>query len=121
MRGGGAAPAPAAPAADANNPAKAATPAQPGAVGGGKGRHGRPASPADTTETVKTLMSFDKNGDGKLSRAEVPERMQGLFDRCDMDKDGFLTGDELKAAAEEQSKSAGAAAPAGKGRRPSAK
>lgn len=116
MRGRGAAP-----AADANNPAKATTPAPAGAAGGGKGRHGRPAAPADTTETVNTLMSFDKNGDGKLSRAEVPERMQGLFDRCDKNTDGFLTGDEIKAAADEQSKTAGAAAPAGKGRRPSAK
>ena len=112
MRGRGAAPAAPAPAADANNPAPA---------GGGKGRHGRPASPADTTETVNTLMSFDKNADGKLSRDEVPERMQGLFDRCDKNKDGFLTGDELKAAADEQSKTAGAPAPAGKGRRPAAK
>ena len=28
-------------------------------------------------------MAFDRNGDGKLVRAEVPERFQGLFDRAD--------------------------------------
>ena len=44
---------------------------------------------------VKTLMAFDKNGDGKLTRDEVPERMQGLFDRADIDKDGVLTADEI--------------------------
>ena len=109
MRGRGAAPAAAtAPAVETTNPA-------PAGGGRGKGRHGRPASPADTTETVSTLMTFDKDSDGKLSRDEVPERMQGLFDRCDKNTDGFLTGDELKAAAEEQTKGAGTAArPRGK-------
>ena len=50
------------------------------------------------------LMSFDKNGDGKLTRAEVPERMQGLFDRADADKDGALSADELKQSAAAQSR-----------------
>lgn len=102
MRGRGAAP-----AADPNDPAKVAIPAPAGAVGGGKGRHGGATPAANPTETVNTLMNFDKDGDKKLSRDEVPERMQGLFERCDMDKDGFLTGDELKAAAAEQTKAAG--------------
>ena len=35
-------------------------------------------------ETVKSLMAFDANGDGKLQKSEVPERMQGIFEtrRC---------------------------------------
>jgi CubicO group peptidase (beta-lactamase class C family) len=36
----------------------------------------------------------DKNGDGKLDRSELPG---ALCDRLDANKDGFVTGDELKA------------------------
>ncbi len=46
-------------------------------------------------EMAGMLMSFDRNGDGKLSREEVPERMQGLFDRGDKNHDGVLTADEI--------------------------
>jgi CubicO group peptidase (beta-lactamase class C family) len=35
----------------------------------------------------------DKNGDGKLSRDELPA---AVFDRLDKDKDGFVTLDELR-------------------------
>jgi hypothetical protein len=51
-------------------------------------------------ELVKKLMAFDRNGDGKLDRSEVPERMQGLFDRADSNKDGFLTVEEIRTLAE---------------------
>jgi hypothetical protein len=44
-------------------------------------------------------MGFDKDSDGKLTRAEVPQRLQGLFDRADADKDNTLTADELKKSA----------------------
>jgi Ca2+-binding EF-hand superfamily protein len=50
-------------------------------------------------DTVKTLMAFDANGDGKLSRSELPERFQGIFDRGDVNKDGFLTPDEIRKVA----------------------
>jgi Ca2+-binding EF-hand superfamily protein len=40
-------------------------------------------------------MANDKNKDGKLSKAELPERMQGIFARADANKDGFLTKAEL--------------------------
>ena len=53
-------------------------------------------------DTVKTLMAFDANGDGKLSRSELPERFQGLFDRADLNKDGFLTPDEIRKMAAAQ-------------------
>lgn len=43
-------------------------------------------------------MSFDKDKDGKLTKEEVPERMQGIFARADADKDGFLTKEELQKA-----------------------
>jgi Ca2+-binding EF-hand superfamily protein len=60
-------------------------------------------------EVVKTYLSFDKNGDGRLSKDELPERMQGIFDRVDTNHDGFLTADELRRLARSQQ-------PAGEGR-----
>jgi Ca2+-binding EF-hand superfamily protein len=59
------------------------------------GEHGPSAD-----EMVDTLMAFDKNGDGKLQRGEVPERLQGLFDRGDLNKDGVLTIDEIRKLAQ---------------------
>jgi Ca2+-binding EF-hand superfamily protein len=56
-----------------------------------EGAHGPTPS-----ELVKTLMAFDKNGDGKLQREELPERLRGLFDRGDLNKDGVLTMDEVQ-------------------------
>jgi len=54
-------------------------------------------------EVVNSLMSFDENKDGKLSKKELPERMQGIFARADADHDGFLTRDELTKMAAAQS------------------
>ncbi len=53
-------------------------------------------------ELVETLMAFDKNHDGKLSKDELPERMQGTFERGDTNKDGFLTADEIRVMAKAQ-------------------
>jgi Ca2+-binding EF-hand superfamily protein len=49
---------------------------------------------------VTTLMAFDKNGDGQLTKDELPERMQGLFDRADSDKNGVLTAEEIRKSAQ---------------------
>jgi Ca2+-binding EF-hand superfamily protein len=51
---------------------------------------------------VARLMSFDANKDGKLTKDEVPERMQGIFERADANKDGVLTKEELTAATASQ-------------------
>jgi hypothetical protein len=53
-------------------------------------------------DLVETLMHFDRNGDGKLDRSEVPERMQGLFDHADTNKDGLLTPEEIRTLAKAQ-------------------
>jgi Ca2+-binding EF-hand superfamily protein len=53
-------------------------------------------------ETVTRLMVLDRNGDGVLTKDEVPERMQGMFDRIDTNHDGKLTQDEIKASASAQ-------------------
>lgn len=70
-----------------------------------EGKGGRTRPGADTGEMVTTLMAFDKNADGKLSKDEVPERMQGIFERGDKDKDGLLSADEVQAAAASQADS----------------
>ena len=70
-------------------------PRREGGPGGEGERREGGASPAD--ELLQTLMAFDKNGDGKLTKDEVPERMQGIFARGDKNNDGILTQDEIKA------------------------
>lgn len=99
-------------AASPGTPKSSAPPASPmGGMGKGKGKgkggHGM-APTADPTETVNTLMQFDKNADGKLAKDEVPERMQGIFEHGDADKDGFMSADEIKAAAAKPPGGAGA-------------
>ncbi|HMG03372.1 MAG TPA: EF-hand domain-containing protein [Edaphobacter sp.] len=54
-------------------------------------------------ETVQRLMSLDRNGDGVLSKNEIPERMQGLFARIDTNNDGKITPDEIRSSAKTQS------------------
>jgi hypothetical protein len=41
------------------------------------------------------LKEYDRNGDGKVARDEVPARMRRFFDLLDVDQDGFLDREEL--------------------------
>jgi hypothetical protein len=41
------------------------------------------------------LMSFDKDGDKKVSRDEAPEQMREFFDRMDTSGDGFIDAKEV--------------------------
>ncbi len=43
------------------------------------------------------LMDNDKDGDGKISREEAPERMADFFDRLDSNGDGFIDSAEIAA------------------------
>ncbi|HET6425085.1 MAG TPA: EF-hand domain-containing protein [Planctomycetaceae bacterium] len=61
---------------------------------------------------------LDKNGDGKLSKDEAPERMKDAFGRMDKDGDGFLTAEELRDAAGRFPGRPGANRPDGEGSRP---
>jgi Ca2+-binding EF-hand superfamily protein len=44
------------------------------------------------------MRQFDKDGDGKLSQEEAPERMKQHFAVIDADNDGGVSEDELAAA-----------------------
>jgi hypothetical protein len=47
-------------------------------------------------QIVERIMSFDKNKDGKITKDELPERMQDLIARGDTNKDGALDTAEIK-------------------------
>ena len=94
-----------------------------GGNGHGGGHGGNAADPqADAAATVKTLMEFDLNGDGALTKDELPERMRNVIARADSDGNGEATQDELMAMTlKEASPSPASAGGRGRGRfRPSA-
>jgi hypothetical protein len=47
------------------------------------------------------ILSFDKNKTGKVTKEDLPERMQFLIERGDTNKDGALDRDEIKKLAAE--------------------
>lgn len=55
---------------------------------------GAPGGPAGG-EILKRIMEGDKNGDGKLSKEEVPERMRDQFEKIDANSDGFVSKEEI--------------------------
>ena len=83
-----------------------------GRRGEGRGEPGETAPPSPD-DLVSTLMAFDADKDGTLAQAEVPARMQGLFERADGDKDGKLTATELKSLASAQSNPSAGMGPGG--------
>jgi Ca2+-binding EF-hand superfamily protein len=78
----------------------------PGGRGAGRGPAGAPGTAAggqpDQGEmsplaAFKRMMSmFDKNGDGKLQKDELPPRLAERFDDLDANKDGALDESEIK-------------------------
>jgi hypothetical protein len=78
--------------------------------GEGRGREGRgereeeqiPAPGPTADELFASLIGYDKNKDGKLQKAEVPARLQGMFERADTDKNDILDNSELKKLTAEQ-------------------
>ncbi|MDB4673635.1 hypothetical protein OAF27_02360 [Verrucomicrobiales bacterium] len=59
-------------------------------AGGRRGSSGRP-------DPAQMLTRMDRNGDGKLSIEEAPERMRERFSSIDSDSDGFLSKSEIEA------------------------
>lgn len=63
-------------------------------LGGPQRRPGAPATPAPDREAGRPRLpdfsQFDKDGDGKISKEEAPERMLQRFDQMDENGDGFF-------------------------------
>lgn len=56
----------------------------------------RPDGPqAGAAGMIRALLQADKNGDGKLSKDEAPERLQAAFEKLDANGDGQLDEKEL--------------------------
>ena len=55
--------------------------------------------PITVDEIVDWIMSFDKDKKGKVTKADLPERMQYLIEKGDTNKDGALDRDEVRALA----------------------
>ena len=71
-----------------------------GRRGGGPGvGAGRGAGAGRGTDPVGRLRQFDADGDGQVSRDEVPDRMAPLFDRFDANHDDVIDDDEIAAMA----------------------
>jgi hypothetical protein len=61
---------------------------------GGKGRGFGAGLSED--QIVERFMKFDKNNDGKITKDELPERLQFLLDKAGKSKEGALTRDDVK-------------------------
>jgi len=80
------------------NPAGRPEAGRPNATPNPEGRPRRPGG----TDGGPVFARMDRNGDGKLSKDEAPERMRENFGRYDKDSDGFLTPEELRTAFEQR-------------------
>ena len=58
---------------------------------------GSRALPFSAGDVVNRILSFDADDDDRVTRDELPERMQGLVGRGDHDGDGFLNAQEVEA------------------------
>jgi EF hand len=75
--------------------------------GGPGGRGGRGGRGLTVDQIVERIMSFDKNKDGKITKDELPERMQFLIEKGDTNKDGALDKDEIKKLAADLARDGG--------------
>lgn len=47
------------------------------------------------TDEIKEYLTLDKNGDGNLTKDEIPGRFQSLITRADANGDGIVSSQEL--------------------------
>lgn len=85
---------------------------QPGAGGG-------PAEkPGGDSDFVTRLFQNDKNKDGKITKDELPEAMQSLFELMDTNRDSAIDRKEAEAFAERMKQRGGGSTPGTAGKRP---
>ncbi len=80
-----------------------------------KGGPGKPGFHKPSPEMIKKIRAkmeerfkaADKDGDGKLSKEEVPDHLKAHFEKIDANKDGKLCKEELKKAFEARAKAMG--------------
>lgn len=74
----------------------------PGSGGHGKSSAGKQAAAGGSRRSggdpAAFIKKYDKDGNGKVGRAEVPTEMHGMFDRFDANKDGEISSEEMQAA-----------------------
>jgi hypothetical protein len=76
-----------------------------GAFGAGvRQRGGRGGQALTADQIVERFMAFDKNKDGKITKDELPERLQSLIARGDTNKDGALDKAEIQKLASDLAK-----------------
>ena len=63
--------------------------------GGPESRQPRGLGRPNPEQMLRRFLSLDKNGDEKVSREEMPDRLQGMLERFDKDGDGALNEQEL--------------------------
>jgi hypothetical protein len=68
--------------------------------GGKKGKGGFGKGALTPEAIVDRIMSFDKNNSGKVTKDDLPERLQYLIEMGDKNKDGALDREEVKALAD---------------------
>ena len=72
----------------------------PGQKGGFGGDQPGGQAPKGNDDFVSRLFQNDKNNDGKLTKAELPESLQSIFDTADTNRDGAIDRQEAGALAE---------------------
>jgi len=61
----------------------------------------------DGLSSEQMLRRLDQDGDGKLSKTEMPERMQERWQFMDINRDGFVDQEELAGIGEQFGQSSG--------------
>jgi Ca2+-binding EF-hand superfamily protein len=89
-----------------------------GGFPGGDRPDGAAPAEADAGAMVERMMQMDKDGDGKLSKEELPDRLQSMLARGDRNEDSVLDKDEISAIARERSGGGRPGEPGGEGAGP---
>ncbi len=63
----------------------------------GGGRGGGPGGFGDPQQLIERLLAGDTDGDDRLTREELPERMRQRFERMDENGDGYVEPSEIEA------------------------